>query len=106
MRREAELAKREANLASPGAEDALVQAAIQASLAESTPGAADVTAKSVVQAPGQTNNNCIVIDDDDAESDEVPGAKRARTDAFDGPNSTAGAVVLTRPGGRAASSCR
>ena len=82
MRREAELAKREANLASPGAEDASIQAAIQASLAESTPGAADVTAKSVAQAqPGDTINNCIVIDDDDAESDEVPGAKRARTDA-------------------------
>ena len=82
VRREAELAKREANLASPGAEDASIQAAIQASLAESTPGAADVTAKSVAQAqPGDTINNCIVIDDDDAESDEVPGAKRARTDA-------------------------
>ena len=39
-------------------------------------------AKSVAQAqPGQTKNNCIVIDDDDAESDEAPRAKRARTDA-------------------------
>ena len=79
MKREAELAKREAKLASLGAEDAQVQAAIQASLAESTLGAADVTAKSA--QPGQTNNNCIVIDDDDAESDEAPRAKRARTDA-------------------------
>jgi len=53
VKREAELAKREAKLASLGAEDAQVQAAIQASLAESTPGAADVTAKSVAQAqPG------------------------------------------------------